>query len=218
MALSDQIVGALVKDILSAITEPGARLDQPSICRKFGASRTPIREALRILSRNGLVEVTRRKGVTVRTGVDRLRNMFEALAEFEAHCVKPGAVRMTVLKKKRLEVINLNRELRILDGTGDLAALNTNSTKSSVTAPTTQASHRSREAFGKGLLVFEQFNSRPAKPNMHSTNMTRLGAYTVMRDHGTMAPSYVADRFRTHPGCFLTGSQRQGSRPASDRE
>jgi hypothetical protein len=30
-------------------------------------------------------------------------------------------VRMTVLKKKRLEVINLNRELRILDGTGDLA-------------------------------------------------------------------------------------------------
>jgi hypothetical protein len=90
-----------------------------------------------------------------------------------------------------------------LNGTGDLAALNTNSTKSSVTARTSQASHRSREAFGKGLLLSEHFNSRPAKPNMRSTNMTRLGAYTVMRDHGTMAPSDVADRFRTHPGCFV---------------
>jgi hypothetical protein len=48
--------------------------------------------------------------------------MFEALAEFEAHCAKLGAVRMTLLEKKRLEHINLNRELRILDGTGDLAA------------------------------------------------------------------------------------------------
>jgi hypothetical protein len=90
---------------------------------------------------------------------------------------------MTRLEKKRLEVINLNRELKILDVTGDLAALNTNSTKSSVTARTTQASHRSREAFGKGLLLFEHFNSCPAKPNMHSTKMTRLGAlrsYEIM--------------------------------------
>ena len=35
-----------------------------------------------------------------------------------------GAVRMTILEKKRLEVVNLNREQKILDGTEDLAALN----------------------------------------------------------------------------------------------
>ena len=36
--------------------EPGARLDEPSICRKFGISRTPIREALRRLSGTGPFE------------------------------------------------------------------------------------------------------------------------------------------------------------------
>ena len=50
--------------------------------------------------------------------------MFEALAEFEALCAKLRAARMTMFVKKRLEVVNLNREQRILDGTADLAALN----------------------------------------------------------------------------------------------
>jgi DNA-binding GntR family transcriptional regulator len=85
VTLSDEIFGALVKDILSGTTEPGARLDEPSICRKFAVSRTPIREALRRLSGTGLVEVTPRKGVTVaRTDVEQLHDMFEALGEFEA--------------------------------------------------------------------------------------------------------------------------------------
>jgi DNA-binding GntR family transcriptional regulator len=50
--------------------------------------------------------------------------MFEAPPEFEALCAKLGAVRMTMLEKKQLEVVNLKREQRSLDGTEDLAALN----------------------------------------------------------------------------------------------
>jgi DNA-binding GntR family transcriptional regulator len=174
VTLSDEIFGALVKDILSGTTEPGARLDEPSIRRKFGVSRTPIREALRRMSGTGLVEVTPRKRVTVaRIDVEQLHDMFEALAEFEALCAKLGAVRVTMLEKQRPEVVNLNRELRILDGTGDLAALNNEFHESSTTARTTQASHRSRGAFGKGVRLFEYFNSCSAKPNMLSTNMTR---------------------------------------------
>jgi len=84
VTLSDEVFQALVKAILSGEIEPGARLDEPSICRKFGVSRTPIREALRRLSGTGLVEVTPRKGVTVaRIDVEQLNNMFEALGEFE---------------------------------------------------------------------------------------------------------------------------------------
>ena len=81
VTLSDEVFHALVKDILSGEVKPGARLDEPSICRKFGVSRTPIREALRRLSGTGLVEVTPRKGVMVaRIDVEQLNNMFEALA------------------------------------------------------------------------------------------------------------------------------------------
>src|SRR5262245_64244011 len=105
--------------------EPGARLDEPSICRKFGVSRTPIREALRRLSGTGLVEVEPRKGVTVaRIDVEQLNDMFEALAEFEGLCARLSAVRMTTLEKKRLEVLNASRKKRIADGDANLAALN----------------------------------------------------------------------------------------------
>ena len=125
MTLSDEVFEALVKDILSGTVEPGARLDEPSICRKFGVSRTPIREALRRLSGTGLVEVIPRKGVTVaRIDVDQLNDMFEALAEFEGLCARLSAVRMTTLEKKRLDVLNQDRRGRITEGEKDLAGLN----------------------------------------------------------------------------------------------
>ena len=125
MTLSDEVFHALAKAILSGDVAPGARLDEPSICRKFGVSRTPIREALRRLSGTGLVEVTPRKGVTVaRIDVEQLNNMFEALGEFEGLCARLSAVRMTALEKKRLEVLNIIRQKKITDGASDFVAMN----------------------------------------------------------------------------------------------
>jgi DNA-binding GntR family transcriptional regulator len=125
VTLSDEVFHALVKDILSGAVEPGQRLDEPSVCRQFGVSRTPVREALRRLSGTGLVEVTPRRGVTVaRIDVEQLTDMFEALAEFEALCARLCAVRMTTLERKRLEILNANRKIRIADGEKDLVALN----------------------------------------------------------------------------------------------
>jgi DNA-binding GntR family transcriptional regulator len=125
VTLSNEVFQALVKDILSGAVEPGARLDEPSICRKFGVSRTPIREALRRLSGTGLVEVTPRKGVTVALiDVQQLNDMFEALAEFEGLCARLSAVRMTTLEKKRLEMLNTGRQKRIADGDKDFGTLN----------------------------------------------------------------------------------------------
>jgi DNA-binding GntR family transcriptional regulator len=125
VTLSDEVFEALVKDILSGAVEPGARLDEPSICRKFGVSRTPIREALRRLSGTGLVEVAPRKGVTVaRIDIEQLNNMFEALAEFEGLCSRLSAVRMTTIEKRRLEVLNASRQKQIADGEKDFAGLN----------------------------------------------------------------------------------------------
>jgi DNA-binding GntR family transcriptional regulator len=125
VTLSDQIFNALVSDILSGAIEPGVRLDEPSICRKFNVSRTPIREALRRLNGAGLVEITPRRGVTVaRINVQQLNEMFEALAEFEGLCARLSAVRMTTLEKKRLEMLNASTQARIAKGDGDLVSLN----------------------------------------------------------------------------------------------
>ena len=51
--------------ILTGALAPGTRLDLDALTAEFGASRTPIREALLELSYEGLVEVAPRSGVTV---------------------------------------------------------------------------------------------------------------------------------------------------------
>jgi DNA-binding GntR family transcriptional regulator len=123
--LSDKIFEALAKDILSGALAPGQRLDEPSICRKFGVSRTPIREALRRLSGTGLVDAAPRRGVTVaRIAVEQLTDMIEALAEFEGLCARLSAVRMTALEKRRLEIINATGQKKIRDGEQDFPTIN----------------------------------------------------------------------------------------------
>jgi len=117
VTISDGIFQTLVRDILSGAAEPGARLDEPSMCRKFGVSRTPIREALRKLSGTGLVDVTPRRGVTVaQVDVHQLNTMFEALAEFDGLCARLSAARMTTLERKRLDVWSAGRQTRYVNG------------------------------------------------------------------------------------------------------
>src|SRR5262245_26563716 len=127
MVLSDKIFQALASAIVSGQLKPGQRLDEPSVCREFGVSRTPVREAFRRLSGTELVETAPRKGVTVaRLDVDKLTEMFEALAEFEGLCARLSAVRMTTQEKKRLEMLNASRKGRITKADpNDFASLNT---------------------------------------------------------------------------------------------
>jgi DNA-binding GntR family transcriptional regulator len=51
--------------VLTGALAPGTRLDLDALTAEFGASRTPIREALLELSYEGLVEVAPRSGITV---------------------------------------------------------------------------------------------------------------------------------------------------------
>ena len=60
-----------------------------------------------------------------RVDVEKLTEMFEALAEFEGLCARLSAVRMTALEKKRLEMSNASRRGRIGKGDpNDFASLN----------------------------------------------------------------------------------------------
>jgi DNA-binding GntR family transcriptional regulator len=65
----DQIVDELRRRILSGTLPRGARLPQDELARDFGASSTPVREALRLLEAEGLVVAEPHRGVRV-AGVD----------------------------------------------------------------------------------------------------------------------------------------------------
>lgn len=74
----------------------GERLDEMRLARDFGVSRTPLREALRLLSATGLVELIPNRGAFVRQpDFTRLVEMFEVMAEVEAWCARLAAGRIT---------------------------------------------------------------------------------------------------------------------------
>jgi len=82
--IHEQIVPVLRNDIISNRWEPGERLPEPALCEEFRISRTPLREAFKILEAEGLVELRPHVGVVV-TPLDPpdLADRFEVLIGFE---------------------------------------------------------------------------------------------------------------------------------------
>ncbi|WP_409190259.1 GntR family transcriptional regulator [Bradyrhizobium sp. RDM4] len=101
--LSDRIRNALTDEIASGALVAGSSLEEQQLADRFGASRTPVREALRQLVVSGLVEMRGRRGLLVaRMTPERIMDMFETSAEVEAMCVRLATYRMTPLERSDL--------------------------------------------------------------------------------------------------------------------
>src|ERR1700754_1359602 len=108
----------LADEIVRGTLAPGAPLDETDIARRFSVSRTPVREALRQLVASGLVESRAHRGAVVaQPSVERLKSMFEAMAELEALCAGLAAERMSAAERHGLEA--LHEQLRVLSYAGD---------------------------------------------------------------------------------------------------
>ena len=76
-------------EILSGALAPGQRVVEEGIGRRFGISRAPLREALRLLAQQGIVEHLPRRGVRVTTWSSRdIRQLFDLRAVLERHAVR----------------------------------------------------------------------------------------------------------------------------------
>ena len=79
----------LEREIFSGALLPGERLDESGLARRFGVSRTPVREALLQLASAGLIEMRPRQGAVVAAiTVQQLLQMFEVMADMEALCAR----------------------------------------------------------------------------------------------------------------------------------
>lgn len=108
----------LADEIVSGLLAPGQPLDEQELARRFGVSRTPVREAIRQLSASGLVQVRPHRSALVALPTqDQLHDMFEAMAELEALCAGLSARNMTASERHGLEAIH--QELRGLVHQGD---------------------------------------------------------------------------------------------------
>lgn len=118
--LSDRIRNALTDAISSGELAPGTTLDEQQLADRYGASRTPVREALRQLATSGMVEVRPRRGVIVRhVTAEEVMDMFETMAEIEAVCVRLATYRITPLERSRLLRIHEASEAAVAAGDVD---------------------------------------------------------------------------------------------------
>lgn len=65
MPMHDQILPHLRKDIIENRWKSGERLPEPQLCKEFGISRTPLRQALKTLESEGLVQLIPHVGAVV---------------------------------------------------------------------------------------------------------------------------------------------------------
>lgn len=108
----------LADEIVRGVLVPGTALDEITLADRFHVSRTPVREAIRLLAASGLVEVrAHRAAVVARPSANQLTDMFESMAELEALCAGFAAERMTRAERRTLE--DIHEELRVMIQSGD---------------------------------------------------------------------------------------------------
>jgi DNA-binding GntR family transcriptional regulator len=90
--LADEIAFRLQAAILDGEYPPGTHLQQDELCERFGVSRTPVREALRKLQAQHLVNLVPNKGATVRTPTRaELEDVYQLRAELEGYAAELAA-------------------------------------------------------------------------------------------------------------------------------
>jgi len=116
--LAEDLRVQLADEILRGVLEPGAVLDETELARRFNVSRTPVREAIRLLAASGLVEANaHRAALVARPSTVQIAGMFEVMADLEALCAGAASERMTVKERAALE--RTHEQLRLLVQNGD---------------------------------------------------------------------------------------------------
>jgi DNA-binding GntR family transcriptional regulator len=94
--LHDQVVARLRTMLVEGRIVPGAKLNERELCELLRVSRTPLREAIKLLAAEGLIDLLPHRGaVAVKLGEADIRNVFEVLAELEGMSGELAAARVT---------------------------------------------------------------------------------------------------------------------------
>jgi len=96
LPLRDEVFNILREKILKGTLKPGERLMEIHLAEELGVSRTPIREAIRMLELEGLVKMVPRKGAQVaRISKGDLQDVLEVRKALDALAIELACERIT---------------------------------------------------------------------------------------------------------------------------
>ena len=107
LALHDQVVARLRTLLVEGHIAPGAKLNERELSLRLNVSRTPLREAIKLLAAEGLVDLLPNRGaVAVKLTEADVINTFEVLAMLEGMSGELAAKRITDEELAELRALN----------------------------------------------------------------------------------------------------------------
>ena len=118
LATSHRIAAAFKEDILAGKFPPGVRLRQEDIAEQFGASRSPVREGLRMLEADGLVNLVAHTGAWIaQLSLAECEEMYQIRERIEPLLLRLSIPHLTKSKIDQLaelaERMEKNREVEV---------------------------------------------------------------------------------------------------------
>jgi len=122
-ALYEEVAELLRQQIFHRELEPGNWIDELKIARELGISRTPLREALKVLAAEGLVTMKVRRGAYVtEVSTQDLTDVYHLLSLLESDAAGVVALTATPLELEELQALHQQLEESALPGTSNADA------------------------------------------------------------------------------------------------
>jgi len=110
-ALYEEVAELIRQRIFSRELEPGSWIDELQIAKAYGISRTPLREALKVLAAEGLITMKVRRGAYVTEVSEKdLRDVYHLLSLLESDAAAVVAQTASPAELKKLQVLHAELE------------------------------------------------------------------------------------------------------------
>ena len=107
-SLHDELVERLRRQIVEGGLEPGQKISEKALCAAYDVSRTPLREALKVLAREGLVVLTPHRGAHVSMlTVEDIEEAFPVIGALEALAGELACERATDGEITKISFLNM---------------------------------------------------------------------------------------------------------------
>jgi DNA-binding GntR family transcriptional regulator len=115
-ALYEEVAELLRQRIFRRELEPGGWIDEVKLAQEYGISRTPLREALKVLAAEGLVTMKVRRGAYVTEVSEQdLAEVYHLLALLESDAAAVVAERATDAQLQELQALHRELESAVKD-------------------------------------------------------------------------------------------------------
>lgn len=109
--LHQEIANQIRGMIRNGFLVKGQKIDEKHLCESMGVSRTPVREALRILSSEGLIDLIPNKGAYIsQPPIKEIKDMFEVMSVLEGTCARLATKKMEEKDFRKIEALHQELE------------------------------------------------------------------------------------------------------------